>query len=221
MNSLVAGIEKMLQRLIREDITLVTELPPDAWTIKADPGQIEQIVMNLATNARDAMPRGGRLTIETANVHLDEQYVATHLGAKSGPHLMLAVRDIGCGMDAETMSRIFEPFFTTKEKGKGTGLGLATVYGIVKQSGGSICVYSKPGAVKERRSSCTFPAWKNKSAKHDRSGLSRHMVLEKACSSWKTRNRCSSAAATTCLRLGMAGRLSFSAGATQAASISW
>jgi signal transduction histidine kinase len=143
LNEIVQGSERMLRRLLREDIELVTRYERDLYKVTVDAGQIDQVVMNLAINARDAMPNGGKLTIETKNVMLDQAYTSEHFAVSPGPYAMLAISDTGAGMDKETQSRIFEPFFTTK--GQGTGLGLATVFGIVRQCSGNVWVYSEPG----------------------------------------------------------------------------
>jgi CheY-like chemotaxis protein len=145
VNDVVASADSLLKRLLGEDIDLVTMLAPEVGAVMADRGQLEQVIVNLAVNARDAMPDGGKLTIETTDAEMDEAYARTHPPAQPGQFVMLAVSDTGVGMDDQTLGRIFEPFFTTKEVGKGTGLGLATVYGVVKQSGGFIWVYSEPG----------------------------------------------------------------------------
>ncbi len=145
LNSIVMNMDKMLRRLIGEDVQLITSLDPELWSVKVDPGMIEQVVMNLAVNSRDALPNGGKLTIETSNVVHDDEYASAHISVKPGHYVMLAVSDNGCGMDKEVQSHLFEPFFTTKEKGRGSGLGLSTVYGIIKQSGGNIWAYSEPG----------------------------------------------------------------------------
>jgi len=145
LNDRVSGLLKMIHRLIGEDIDLAWMPGHDLWKVKIDPAQVDQILANLVINARDAITGVGKVTIETANVMLDNAYCATHIDCVPGEYVMLSVSDDGCGMDRETMARIFEPFFTTKRVGEGTGLGLATVYGIIRQNNGTIQVYSEPG----------------------------------------------------------------------------
>ena len=145
LNEVLTGMEKMLRRILGADVELLVRPAASLARVRVDPSSLEQVIMNLAVNARDAMPTGGKLTMETAGVFLDEEYARLHLGVAPGPHVMLAISDTGKGIDKLTQTRIFEPFFTTKEKGKGTGLGLSTVFGIVKQSGGSIWLYSEVG----------------------------------------------------------------------------
>jgi two-component system cell cycle sensor histidine kinase/response regulator CckA len=145
LNSLVLNVDRMLRRLLGEDVDLLTVPDPGLWRVRIDPGQFEQVLVNLAVNARDAMPGGGRLLIETSNVYLDADFARNHATVQPGPHILLSVTDTGTGMDQEVLAHIFEPFFTTKEVGKGTGLGLATCYGIVKQNRGSIWVYTERG----------------------------------------------------------------------------
>jgi hypothetical protein len=145
LNTTVEGMLKMLRRLIGEDIDLAWHPGVDLWMVKMDAAQIDQILANLCVNARDAITEQGKVTIETGNATLDESYCAAHLGFTPGDYVLLAVSDNGCGLDQETQKRLFEPFFTTKETGRGTGLGLSTVYGIIKQNNGFINVYSEPG----------------------------------------------------------------------------
>ena len=145
LNEVVTSVDRMVARILGEDIELVSSRAPGLGRVLADRNNVEQVIMNLVVNARDAMPTGGKLTIETGNVELDTEYAREHPGAMAGPHVMLAVSDTGVGMDSATQARVFEPFFTTKEVGRGTGLGLSTVFGIAQQSGGSVWVYSESG----------------------------------------------------------------------------
>jgi nitrogen-specific signal transduction histidine kinase len=145
LNETIWEMENMLRRVIGEDISIMTFPGNNLWPVRVDLGQVEQVIMNLVVNSRDAMPGGGKLTIETSNVRIDEEYARRRTGVKPGEYVMLAVSDTGCGMPPEVQARIFEPFFTTKEAGKGTGLGLSTVYGIVKQTGGNVWVYTEEG----------------------------------------------------------------------------
>jgi two-component system, cell cycle sensor histidine kinase and response regulator CckA len=179
IHTVVADMEKILRRLIGEDVQLETSSAADLWLVKADRSQIEQVIMNLAVNARDAMPQGGRLTIETSNVELDSSFSRHAVVMSPGKYVMLAVTDNGCGMDAETQAHLFEPFFTTKEKGKGTGLGLATVYGIVKQSGGYVWVYSEPGRGTSFK--IYLPRIEEESAKVLRNPRTESKALPRAC----------------------------------------
>ena len=145
LSQLILNMNKMLQRLMRADVEVVTLPNQDLWRVKADPNHLEQVVMNLSVNARDAMAQGGKLTIKTDNVAVEAESAPEHPEVQPGEYVLLSVNDTGCGMTEEVRERIFEPFFTTKEKGKGTGLGLATCYGIVKQSGGTFVIESEPG----------------------------------------------------------------------------
>ena len=202
LGDVVHNMERMLPRLLGEDIELTIRTAPGLSRVKADPSQIEQVVMNLVVNARDAMPTGGQLTIETTPVELDEVYVREHVGARAGPHVMLAVSDTGVGMTHDTLIRIFEPFFTTKEKGKGTGLGLSTVFGIVKQSGGSIWAYSEPGHGATFKVYLPSPGKPNRPRR--RPSRRRPCAARKRSCSWRTTPSCASSPPRSCGAMGTA-----------------
>jgi len=178
LNTLVQNLEKMLRRLIGEDVEMRAVLADDLGHIRADRSQLEQVVMNLVVNARDAMPNGGKLTIETCNASLDESYASRHQTVEAGRYVSLAVSDTGVGIAPENLARIFEPFFTTKELGKGTGLGLSMVYGIVKQSGGNIWVYSEPGRGTSFKIYFPLASGPADSVAHDQPSVSHHRGAE-------------------------------------------
>ena len=189
LNAAVAETNSLLQRLIGEDIKLRTVLSARWGWVKADLGQIRQVIMNLVVNARDAMPQGGKLIIETANVELDQVDVHQDAAVQPGRYVMLAVSDTGSGMDVETQSHIFEPFFTTKEPGKGTGLGLSTAYGIVKQSGGYIWADSKPGQGRPSRSTCHSLKRRARQPRRLKASPKR-LRVRKPCCWWRTMRGC-------------------------------
>jgi signal transduction histidine kinase len=188
LNIVMGEMDKILRRLIGENIELKTRLQENLSGMMADPGQMEQVIMNLAVNARDAMPKGGSLLLETRDVDLDAAYARMHPTARTGPHVMVAVSDTGEGMDAETMARIFEPFFTTKPLGKGTGLGLSTVHGIVEQSGGSVEVYSEKGRGTTFR--IYLPSAEGQAETAAVAAPTPAPRGRRRCSSWRTKRRC-------------------------------